>query len=76
MRFLWPHKVLNKTGPFFQGLNIIYVDAPVGTGFSYSNTSEGYYSGDMESAMLTYEFLRKVHQTCLIILYFGVKKIG
>ncbi|XP_062157720.1 serine carboxypeptidase-like 13 [Alnus glutinosa] len=42
-----------------KGLNIIYVDAPVGTGFSYSNTSEGYYSGDIESAVLTYEFLRK-----------------
>ncbi|GMY35361.1 serine carboxypeptidase-like 18 isoform X2 [Fagus crenata] len=41
------------------GLNIIYVDAPVGTGFSYSNTSEGYYSGDVKSAVLTYEFLRK-----------------
>lgn len=40
---------------------MIYVDAPVGTGFSYSNTSEGYYSGDVKSAVLTYEFLRKVH---------------
>lgn len=44
-----------------QALNVIYVDAPVGTGFSYSNTSEGYYSGDVKSAVLTYEFLRKVH---------------
>ncbi|XP_023913740.2 serine carboxypeptidase-like 13 [Quercus suber] len=42
-----------------KGLNIIYVDAPVGTGFSYSNTSEGYPSGDVKSAVLTYEFLRK-----------------
>lgn len=42
-----------------KALNVIYVDAPVGTGFSYSNTSEGYYSGDVKSAVLTYEFLRK-----------------
>ncbi|KAK4605084.1 hypothetical protein RGQ29_013247 [Quercus rubra] len=42
-----------------KGLNIIYVDAPVGTGFSYSSTSEGYPTGDVKSAVLTYEFLRK-----------------
>ncbi|KAG2727717.1 hypothetical protein I3843_01G165700 [Carya illinoinensis] len=42
-----------------KSLNIIYVDAPVGTGFSYSTTSEGYYSSDTATAALTYEFLRK-----------------
>uniref|UniRef100_F6H9L7 Serine carboxypeptidase-like 18 n=1 Tax=Vitis vinifera TaxID=29760 RepID=F6H9L7_VITVI len=42
-----------------QGLNMIYIDAPVGTGFSYSNTSQGYYVDDAENAAQTYEFLRK-----------------
>lgn len=39
---------------------MIYIDAPVGTGFSYSNTSQGYYVDDAENAAQTYEFLRKV----------------
>ncbi|RVW64775.1 Serine carboxypeptidase-like 18 [Vitis vinifera] len=42
-----------------QSLNMIYIDAPVGTGFSYSNTSQGYYVDDAENAAQTYEFLRK-----------------
>ncbi|KAK3221288.1 hypothetical protein Dsin_008313 [Dipteronia sinensis] len=42
-----------------KGLNIIYVDAPVGTGFSYSTTQENYYVNDTKSAAQTCEFLRK-----------------
>ncbi|KAB1204248.1 Serine carboxypeptidase-like 18 [Morella rubra] len=41
------------------GLNILYVDAPVGTGFSYSTTQEGYYIDDLESASQLYQFLSK-----------------
>ncbi|KAF9665919.1 hypothetical protein SADUNF_Sadunf16G0174800 [Salix dunnii] len=39
--------------------NIIFVDAPAGTGFSYSTTPEGYDVSDTLSAAQTYEFLRK-----------------
>lgn len=39
--------------------NIIFLDAPVGAGFSYATTTEGWSSSDTESAMDSYEFLRK-----------------
>ncbi|XP_004289772.1 PREDICTED: serine carboxypeptidase-like 18 [Fragaria vesca subsp. vesca] len=39
--------------------NIIFIDAPVGTGFSYSTTQEGYNSSDTESSEAVYQFLRK-----------------
>ncbi|XP_031283678.1 serine carboxypeptidase-like 18 [Pistacia vera] len=42
-----------------QVANIIFLDALVGTGFSYAKTSEGYNIGDLTSASQTYEFLRK-----------------
>ena len=44
----------------FQGLNIIYLDAPVGAGFSYSETDNGYIMDDYEHEAQVYEFLRKV----------------
>ncbi|CAA2999084.1 serine carboxypeptidase-like 18 [Olea europaea subsp. europaea] len=39
--------------------NIIFIDWPVGTGFSYANTSKGYSSSDTKSAKDNYTFLRK-----------------
>ncbi|XP_057788109.1 serine carboxypeptidase-like 13 isoform X3 [Salvia miltiorrhiza] len=39
--------------------NIIFLDYPVGTGFSYSNTSKGYASSDTKSTQHNYTFLRK-----------------
>ncbi|XP_071722861.1 serine carboxypeptidase-like 18 [Rutidosis leptorrhynchoides] len=39
--------------------NIIFLDAPVGTGFSYATTSTAYNISDTSSAAQTYEFLRK-----------------
>lgn len=40
-------------------LNMIYIDIPVGTGFSYSDTQEGYYSSDILWVEHTYTFLQK-----------------
>ncbi|RVW80665.1 Serine carboxypeptidase-like 18 [Vitis vinifera] len=50
----------NKDNAIFgQTLNIIFVDAPVGSGFSYSKTQEGYIMEDLKYAAQTYEFLKK-----------------
>ncbi|XP_044489158.1 serine carboxypeptidase-like 18 isoform X2 [Mangifera indica] len=39
--------------------SIIFLDAPVGTGFSYSTKADAWSSSDSESAKQSYEFLRK-----------------
>ncbi|KAJ9705295.1 hypothetical protein PVL29_003378 [Vitis rotundifolia] len=39
--------------------SMIFLDAPVGTGFSYSRTAEGYNMNDTLSASQIYTFLRK-----------------
>eukprot|EP00261_Vitis_vinifera_P002294 XP_002266354.2 PREDICTED: serine carboxypeptidase-like 18 [Vitis vinifera] len=39
--------------------SMIFLDAPVGTGFSYSRTAEGYNMNDTLSASQIYAFLRK-----------------
>ncbi|KAB1200244.1 Serine carboxypeptidase-like 18 [Morella rubra] len=39
--------------------NVIFLDSPVGTGFSYAESLEGYYSSDTKSPYAVYLFLRK-----------------
>ncbi|KAL5700518.1 sinapoylglucose--choline O-sinapoyltransferase [Ranunculus cassubicifolius] len=39
--------------------NIIFLDAPVGTGYSYSRSWQGSYTSDTKSAKQTYTFIRK-----------------
>ncbi|KAJ9705304.1 hypothetical protein PVL29_003380 [Vitis rotundifolia] len=39
--------------------SIIFIDAPVGAGFSYAETPYGYNVSDTSSAAQTYQFLRK-----------------
>ncbi|KAF5448301.1 hypothetical protein F2P56_028849 [Juglans regia] len=53
--------------------NIIFLDAPVDTGFSYATTWEAYDSNDTSSRTQTYEFLRKwlmAHPTFLFNLLY------
>ncbi|XP_059455196.1 serine carboxypeptidase-like 18 [Corylus avellana] len=42
-----------------QGINIIYLDAPVGAGFSYSKSYDGYIMDDYKYVAQVYEFLQK-----------------
>ncbi|KAJ9175095.1 hypothetical protein P3X46_013677 [Hevea brasiliensis] len=39
--------------------SILFVDAPVGTGFSYSTTAEGWAVSDTSTGVQVYEFLKK-----------------
>ncbi|PRQ37046.1 putative peptidase S10, serine carboxypeptidase, alpha/Beta hydrolase [Rosa chinensis] len=58
-----------------ESLNLIYVDAPVGAGYSYSTTQSGYVMDDYKHVAQLYEFLQKwldAHPTYLKnILYIG-----
>ncbi|KAK0582477.1 hypothetical protein LWI29_026051 [Acer saccharum] len=47
-------------GPGCSGSPVVFeVDAPVGTGFSYSKTQKGWYSSDTLSTKAIYEFIQK-----------------
>ncbi|CAL5438222.1 unnamed protein product [Camellia sinensis] len=43
--------------------SMIFLDAPVGTGFSYARTPGGWPTSDTKSAEQSYQFLRKVSNT-------------
>jgi len=45
----------------FQVSNIIYLDSPVGVGFSYSNNKSDYITGDIKTAVDSHAFLLKVN---------------
>jgi len=47
-------------GMNLQVSSIIFLDAPVGTGFSYSTIAEGYHTGDKVYACQSRIFLEKV----------------
>ncbi|KAJ9159366.1 hypothetical protein P3X46_024875 [Hevea brasiliensis] len=53
-----PTLLLNEHS-WTKGLNIIFLDAPIGTGFSYSKTTQGYNTSDSKSAANTHEFIQK-----------------
>ncbi|KAA8545752.1 hypothetical protein F0562_020797 [Nyssa sinensis] len=54
----FPTFILNPYS-WTQIASIIFLDAPVGTGFSYANNWESYIVDDTISVAQTYEFLRK-----------------
>ncbi|KAG6409008.1 hypothetical protein SASPL_132037 [Salvia splendens] len=52
-------EVARPQPPITQVASIIFLDYPVGTGFSYSNTTTSYSSSDTISTQHNYTFLRK-----------------
>ncbi|PIN23060.1 Serine carboxypeptidases (lysosomal cathepsin A) [Handroanthus impetiginosus] len=53
-----PTLMLNKHA-WTKVVNMIFLDQPAGTGFSYAKTSKAYYTNDTLSASFNYDFLRK-----------------
>ncbi|MFS7938205.1 putative sinapoylglucose--sinapoylglucose O-sinapoyltransferase [Helianthus anomalus] len=56
--------LLGETGMSKQYMaNMIYVDMPVGSGFSYAETEQGWISSDTITATQATEFIKKVKVT-------------
>ncbi|KAH7849269.1 hypothetical protein Vadar_015415 [Vaccinium darrowii] len=53
-----PKLVLNPNS-WTKGASMIFVDLPVGTGFSYARTSAAAHSIDLQACAQAYEFMRK-----------------
>ncbi|XP_020222465.2 serine carboxypeptidase-like 17 [Cajanus cajan] len=52
-------QIILKSHAWTKTASIIFPDVPVGTGFSYATTPQGYLMSDTISARQTYKFLRK-----------------
>ena len=59
-----------------QTANVLFLDLPVGAGFSYATISEAWSASDTKVAAQAYEFLRNVsaingesHLKCLIVTF-------
>ena len=59
-----------------QTANVLFLDAPVGAGFSYATISEAWSASDIKVAAQAYEFLRNVsvidgenQLKCLIVIF-------
>lgn len=53
----------------WQASSVIFVDSPVGTGFSYAKTPGGYLTGDFKQVDHLHQFLIKVYfqRVCVYI---------
>jgi carboxypeptidase C (cathepsin A) len=49
--------------------SILFVDSPVGSGFSYAHDPKGYDVGDISSSMQIVKFLRKVETKQASVYY-------
>ena len=52
-----------------QTANVLFLDAPVGAGFSYATTSEAWNASDTKLAAQAYQFLRNVSVIDDIYIY-------